>query len=56
MHDPKQFQETLIDYVEQNRLPKETLTFFQSNAPVLFDPGIILTDDYSPPDLLQGEG
>ena len=56
MHDPKQFHQTLINYVEQNRLPKETLTYFQSNAPVVFDPGIILTDDYSPPDLLQGEG
>lgn len=56
MHDTKHFLVTLKNYVEQNLLPTETLAFFQSNTPVHFDAGTILTDDFSPPDILQGQG
>ena len=56
MNDTKQFRLTLLDYVNRNLLPGETLTFFQSSQPVYFDPGITLTDDFSPLDILQGQG
>ncbi|MGB0910429.1 MAG: fused MFS/spermidine synthase [Nitrospirales bacterium] len=55
MHDPS-FSTTLIEYVNQKRLPVDTLTYFHSTLPIHLDPGIILTDDFSPLDILQGQG
>ena len=56
MRDSKSFQKLLNNLVQQNRLPTETLTFFQTYSPVSFDPGMTLTDDFSPLDVLQGQG
>ena len=56
MRDRESFQGLLNTLVQQNRLPKETLTFFQAHAPVSFEAGITLTDDFSPMDVLQGQG
>ncbi len=56
MRDREAFQELLNTLVQQNRLPVETLTFFQAHHPVSFEPGITLTDDFSPMDVLQGQG
>jgi spermidine synthase len=56
MRDRKTFQEMLNHLVQQNRLPSETLTFFQTHRPISFEPGITLTDDFSPMDVLQGQG
>ena len=50
------FESTLAAFVTQNRLPSETLTFFQTAPSVHLEPGITLTDDYSPLDVLQGQG
>ena len=55
MHAPS-FTTTLIEFVNQNRLPVDTLTYFHSTPPIRIDPGTILTDDYSPLDILQGQG
>ncbi len=56
MRDRKTFQEMLNNLVQQNRLPSETLMFFQAHRPISFEPGITLTDDFSPMDVLQGQG
>ena len=54
MQDP-QFVDRLIRSMNRNQFPAEGLQFFLSNSPVLINPGQILTDDFSPLDLLQGE-
>jgi len=56
LRDREKFQGTLSDFVQQNRLPPETLKYFQAHRPISFEPGIVLTDDYSPMDVLQGQG
>jgi spermidine synthase len=56
MRDKDTFRELLNGLVQQNRLPSETLTFFHRQRPVSFEPGITLTDDFSPMDVLQGQG
>ncbi len=50
------FTITLIQAVNEGRLPDETLMYFHATSPIQLDPGIILTDDYSPLDVLQGQG
>ncbi|GJL54571.1 MAG: hypothetical protein NPIRA02_17030 [Nitrospirales bacterium] len=50
------FVQTLASFVDQNRLPPETLSFFRSAPSVDLEPGITLTDDFSPLDVLQGQG
>ena len=56
LRDREQFQDTLNDFIQQNRIPPETLNYFQTHRPISFEPGILLTDDYSPMDVLQGQG
>jgi len=56
MRDRVKFQDSLNGLVQQNRLPPETLEYFQAHRPISFDPGITLTDDFSPMDVLQGQG
>jgi spermidine synthase len=50
-----QFLSILSQALNQDRFPAEGLMFFGSHTPVSFEPGFILTDDFSPMDLLQGE-
>ncbi|MDH4360903.1 MAG: fused MFS/spermidine synthase [Nitrospirota bacterium] len=50
------FLDVLIRQMNRNRFPPEGLGFFMSQEPVVLAPGDILTDDFSPLDLLQGEG
>ena len=50
-----QFVDMLIRHMNRNQFPPEGLEFFLSHAPVSLNPGQILTDDFSPLDLLQGE-
>ena len=50
------FENSLASFVSEKQLPPETLTFFQSAPPIYLKPGITLTDDYSPMDVLQGQG
>jgi SAM-dependent methyltransferase len=54
MRDP-QFVERLTRSLNRNQFPAEGLQFFLSHTPVLLGLGQILTDDFSPLDLLQGE-
>ena len=46
----------LVRHMNRDRFPPEGLAFFMSQEPVVLAPGDILTDDFSPLDLLQGEG
>jgi spermidine synthase len=50
-----QFLDMLTRHMNRNKFPPEGLGFFLSHAPVSLGPGQILTDDFSPLDLLQGE-
>ena len=50
-----QFLDMLTRHMNRNKFPPEGLGFFLSHAPVSLNPGQILTDDFSPLDLLQGE-
>ena len=50
-----QFVDILVRSMNHNQFPPEGLEFFLSHAPVSLNPGQILTDDFSPLDLLQGE-
>lgn len=50
------FLDVLVRQMNRDRFPPEGLAFFMSKKPVLLAPGQILTDDFSPLDLLQGEG
>ncbi len=50
------FLDRLARELNQQRFPAEGLDFFQSHQPIVLNPGIILTDDFSPLDLLQGAG
>lgn len=50
-----QFVDILVRSMNHNQFPPEGLEFFRSHAPVSLNPGQILTDDFSPLDLLQGE-
>ena len=50
------FTTRLIEAVNKNRLSDQTLMYFHAMPPIQLDPGIILTDDYSPLDVLQGKG
>ncbi len=54
MRNP-QFIDNLVRSMNRNQFPPEGLDFFLSHAPVSLKPGQILTDDFSPLDLLQGE-
>jgi spermidine synthase len=51
-----QFLDLLTRQMNRDRFPPEGLGFFMSQEPVVLAPGDILTDDFSPLDLLQGEG
>ncbi|WP_443147766.1 spermidine synthase [Nitrospira sp.] len=51
-----QFLDVLARQMNRDRFPPEGFAFFMSQEPVLLAPGQILTDDFSPLDLLQGEG
>jgi hypothetical protein len=42
--------------MNRNQFPPEGFAFFLSQEPVTLPPGDILTDDFSPLDILQGEG
>ena len=55
MRDPS-FTTTLIEAVNTGRLSDQTLMYFYGTPPIQLDPGIILTDDFSPLDVLQGTG
>lgn len=50
-----QFVNLLMRSMNQNQFPAEGLEYFLSHTPVPLKPGQILTDDFSPLDLLQGE-
>ena len=50
-----QFVDILTRSMNRNQFPPEGLEFFLSHAPIVLKPGQILTDDFSPLDLLQGE-
>jgi len=50
------FLDVLTRQMNLQRFPPEGLMFFMSQEPVVLAPGDILTDDFSPLDLLQGEG
>ena len=54
MHAP-QFVDRLTRSMNRSQFPPEGLGFFLSHVPVSLNPGQILTDDFSPLDLLQGE-
>lgn len=56
MRDPEKFQNLLNDFAHQDRMPPETLQYFQAHQPISFEPGMTLTDDFSPMDILQGQG
>ncbi|MDR4494076.1 MAG: fused MFS/spermidine synthase [Nitrospirales bacterium] len=49
------FMSLVSGSLNQNRFPAEGVAFFGSQSPLELDPGLILTDDFSPLDLLQGE-
>jgi len=50
------FLDVVTRQMNRDRFPPEGLAFFMSQEPVVLAPGDILTDDFSPLDLLQGEG
>ncbi|MEJ2229882.1 MAG: fused MFS/spermidine synthase [Nitrospirales bacterium] len=50
------FLDLVTGQMNRDRFPPEGLAFFISQEPVVLAPGDILTDDFSPLDLLQGEG
>ncbi len=50
------YLDNLVRAMNQDKFPAEGLVFFQSHEPVSLKTGTILTDDFSPLDLLQGEG
>jgi spermidine synthase len=50
------FLDVLTRHMNSDRFPPEGLAFFMSQEPVVLADGDILTDDFSPLDLLQGEG
>lgn len=50
------FQQILEHFVTKRRLPRETLTFFQTHEPLVLPPGLLLTDDFTPIHILQGQG
>jgi spermidine synthase len=50
------FLDDLVRHMNRDRFPPGGLAFFMSQEPVVLAPGDILTDDFSPLDLLQGEG
>ncbi len=55
MRDPS-YSITLIQAVNEGRLSEQTLMYFHATSPIQLDSGIILTDDFSPLDVLQGHG
>jgi hypothetical protein len=50
------YLDVLARQMNRDRFPPEGFAFFMSHEPVVLAPGEILTDDFSPLDLLQGEG
>lgn len=50
------FLDVMARQMNRNQFPPEGFAFFISQEPVALAPGDILTDDFSPLDLLQGEG
>lgn len=54
MTDPN-FMSLVTRSLNRNRFPAEGFAFFGSQVPLDLGPGLILTDDFSPLDLLQGE-
>jgi spermidine synthase len=50
------FFDVLVRHMNRQQFPPEGLAFFMSHEPVVLAPGDILTDDFSPLDLLQGDG
>ncbi len=54
MRSPE-FVDQLTRSMNRSQFPFEGLEFFLSHTPVSLKPGQILTDDFSPLDLLQGE-
>ncbi len=55
MRDPH-FLDVMAHQMNRNQFPPEGFAFFISHDPLILAPGDILTDDFSPLDLLQGEG
>lgn len=51
----EKFMSLVSRSLNQNRFPAEGFAFFGSQSPLELGPGTILTDDFSPLDLLQGE-
>ena len=51
-----EFVSTLMNFVNQQQLPVEAMTFFNRHDPIKLEAGTLLTDDYSPLDILQGSG
>lgn len=51
-----EFHQTLKRFVAAGRLPVETYEFFLSQKPMTLPPGLLLTDDFSPIHILQGQG
>jgi spermidine synthase len=50
------FLDGMARQMNRNQFPPEGFAFFLSQEPVTLPPGDILTDDFSPLDILQGEG
>ena len=49
------FMSLVSRLLNQDQFPAEGFAFFGSQSPIELGPGLILTDDFSPLDLLQGE-
>jgi hypothetical protein len=54
MRSPE-FVDLLTRSMNRNQFPPDGLGLFLSHTPVSLSPGQILSDDFSPLDLLQGE-
>ena len=51
-----EFRRTMRKFVVDRRLPSETVAFFMGHEPMALAPGLLLTDDFTPVHILQGQG
>ena len=54
--DSEAFSLATITLLNQGKMPPEVLSFLHSAKTPEWNPGLILTDDFSPFDILQGSG
>jgi hypothetical protein len=54
--DSDAFSLATITLLNQGKMPPEVLSFLNSAKAPDWNPGLILTDDFSPFDILQGSG